>query len=159
LVSAANEAVDRDSVRWNARDRRHTQLFERLDAAMPRFQRAAIGVSVIARGLDDHARLTGSTHAPMASMGHVLDALADAIRSLAVETLTDSDVGDLLRALDEVRTRRARCVVGASRRARAVADATAEAEREALEGEWLNYTALLVQVDRIVADLSAPLPT
>ena len=26
------------------------------------------------------------------------------------------------------------------------------------EGEWLNYAALLVQVDRIVADLSAPLP-
>ncbi len=27
-----------------------------------------------------------------------------------------------------------------------------------LEGEWLNYAALLVQVDRIVGDLSAPLP-
>lgn len=26
------------------------------------------------------------------------------------------------------------------------------------EGEWLNYAALLVQVDRIVSDLSAPLP-
>ena len=29
----------------------------------------------------------------------------------------------------------------------------------AWEGEWLNYAALLVQVDRIVGDLSAPLPT
>ena len=27
-----------------------------------------------------------------------------------------------------------------------------------IEGEWLNYAALLVQVDRIVADLAAPLP-
>ena len=28
-----------------------------------------------------------------------------------------------------------------------------------LEGEWLSYAALLVQVDRIVGDLSAPPPT
>jgi hypothetical protein len=28
-----------------------------------------------------------------------------------------------------------------------------------LESEWLSYTAILVQVDRIVVDLSAPLPT
>jgi hypothetical protein len=28
-----------------------------------------------------------------------------------------------------------------------------------LDGEWLGHAALLVQVDRIVGDLSAPLPT
>ena len=28
-----------------------------------------------------------------------------------------------------------------------------------IEAEWLGYVALLVQVDRIVGDLSAPLPT
>ena len=29
---------------------------------------------------------------------------------------------------------------------------------EQAEGEWLGYAALLVQVDRIVGDLGAPLP-
>jgi hypothetical protein len=45
----------------------------------------------------------------------------------------------------------------ASRRARHAIEHEAEAD-EFVESEWLNYTALLVQVDRIVADLSAPLP-
>ena len=32
-------------------------------------------------------------------------------------------------------------------------------DADELEGEWLGYAALLVQVDRIVVDLSAPSPT
>ena len=36
--------------------------------------------------------------------------------------------------------------------------AATRTDLEQIEGEWLNYAALLVQVDRIVADLAAPLP-
>ncbi len=34
-------------------------------------------------------------------------------------------------------------------------DADPDAERRRLDGEWLNYAAILVQVDRIVADLDS----
>jgi hypothetical protein len=48
---------------------------------------------------------------------------------------------------------------GASRRARSAIEHDQEPGADELEGEWLGYAALLVQVDRIVGDLSAPLPT
>ena len=47
---------------------------------------------------------------------------------------------------------------GASRRARLALEHDEGAEGDQLESEWLSYAALLVQVDRIVNDLSAPLP-
>ena len=65
---------------------RASSCFERLDVVMPRLERAAIGVSVISRGLDDHARLSGSTHEPMASMGALLSALGEAIQALASQS-------------------------------------------------------------------------
>jgi hypothetical protein len=57
-----------------------------------------------------------------------------------------------------VRERRVRCVQGASRRARSAVAGHGDSYPGSLEGEWLNYAALLVQVDRIVADLCAPVP-
>ncbi len=36
---------------------------------------------------------------------------------------------------------------------------TASTQPATLEGEWLGYAALLVQVDRIVVDLSGSLPS
>ena len=52
---------------------------------------------------------------------------------------------------------RSRCMDAAARRAREALDD--DAEHGALSaGEWLSYAALLVQVDRIVGDVSAPLP-
>jgi hypothetical protein len=125
---------------------------------MPRLERAAIGVSVIARGLDDHARLSGSTHEPMASMGALLTALGESIRALALRVLADAGTEDFERSLEDVRERRVRCVQGASRRARSATAGDGDIDLESLEGEWLNYAALLVQVDRIVADLCAPVP-
>lgn len=148
-----------ESIRWNVRDRPHRDLFQRLAAAMPRFQRAAIGVSVIARGLDDHARLSGTSHVAMPSMGRLFGDLADAIQSLSLVVLGEIGSDSLERSLDAVRTQRQRCGDGASRRAREAVAGVDGAPPDELEGEWLGYAALLVQVDRIVADLSGPLAT
>jgi uncharacterized membrane protein YgaE (UPF0421/DUF939 family) len=160
LVADASKAIDggRESVRWNVRDRPRIELFERLDVVMPRLERAAIGVSVISRGLDDHARLSGTTHEPMASMGALLTALGESVRALTLRVLGGADTEDFQRSLDDVRERRVRCVQGASRRARSAVAGDRDSDLESLEGEWLNYAALLVQVDRIVADLCAPVP-
>ena len=125
---------------------------------MPRLERTAIGVSVIARGLDDHARLAGTTHRAMPAMGALLVALASAVRALVDDVLGGTGDGNLNRALAEVRTRRARCMQGASRRARAALEHGTHPGGDELESEWLGYAALLVQVDRIVGDLSASVP-
>lgn len=161
-VGAAVEALGngRDAIRWNFRDRRHLDEFVRYEHALTTFERTAIGVSVISRGIDDHARLSGSTHAPMPSIGALLDAVADAIAALAAQVTGARSTDALDEALAEVHQRRARCVDAATRRAREALSAVTEAEidddaRRRLDGEWLNYAAILVQVDRIVADLAA----
>ena len=161
LVDEAAEAVGsgRESARWNLRDRRHLEALGRYEQVMPRLDRTAIGVSVISRGLDDHAHLAGSTHAAMPAMGLLFNALADAVRVLVQEVLDEPHDGDVMQSFAEVELRRARCVQAAGRRARSALDRDGEVEHgELLEGEWLNYAALLVQVDRIVDDLSAPVP-
>ncbi len=160
LVAQAVEAVGngRESARWNVRDRRHIEELSRYEAAMPRLERTAIGVSVIARGLDDHARLSGRTHLAMPSMGALMESLAGAVRALVRDVLGEGGDADITRALDEVRTRRERCVQAASRRARSALEREEGVDGDQLEGEWLGYAALLVQVDRIVSDLRSPLP-
>jgi uncharacterized membrane protein YgaE (UPF0421/DUF939 family) len=161
LVRQAAEAVGngREAARWNARDRRHVDALGRYEDVMPRLERTAIGVSVISRGLDDHARLAGTTHRAMPAMGALLIALATAIRTSVQHVLGQSEETDVPSTLDEVRVRRARCAQGASRRAKLALEHDEALDGDQLEGEWLSYAALLVQVDRIVGDLSAPLPT
>ncbi len=161
LVDEAVEAVGngRESARWNLRDRRHLEELGRYEQVVPRLERTAIGVSVISRGLDDHAHLAGTSHAAMPAMGALFMALAGAVRVLVQDVLGESDDSDLTQSLAEVGLRRTRCVQAASRRARSALDRDGDvADGEQLEGEWLNYAALLVQVNRIVDDLSAPLP-
>jgi uncharacterized membrane protein YgaE (UPF0421/DUF939 family) len=160
LVGQAVEAVGngREAARWNVRDRRHIDVLTRYENVMPRLERTAIGVSVISRGLDDHARLSGTTHSPMSAMGALLVALAGAVRALAHDVLAETEDADLARSLADVKARREGCVRGASRRARSALERDDGDDVYELEGEWLNYAALLVQVDRIVGDLSAPLP-
>ena len=160
MVAQANEAVGqgRDAARWNVRDRGHREELGRFEEVMPRLERTAIGVSVISRGLDDHARLTGTEHPPMRSMGILLVALADAVRALVRHVVHDAPEAEVVTALNVVRAQRNRCVQGASRRARMALEHDHGADAEQLEGEWLGYAAILVQVERIVGDLSAPLP-
>jgi hypothetical protein len=94
----------------------------------------------------------------MASMGELFNALAEAVAALTRE-MRDGAIDELTQALDEVAVRRDRCVQAAARRARLALEGDNAEDLEQIEGEWLNYAALLVQVDRIVADLAAPLPT
>jgi hypothetical protein len=161
LVRQAAEAVgnSREAARWNVRDRRHIEVLGHYEEVMPRLERTAIGVSVISRGLDDHARLAGPTHQPMPAMGALLVALASAVRALVQDVLGESQETTVALTLEEVRVRRERCAQGASRRARLALEHDGALEGSQLAGEWLSYAALLVQVDRIVGDLSAPLPT
>jgi hypothetical protein len=161
LVDQAAEAVGngREVARWNVRDRRHIDELGRYENALPRFERTAIGVSVISRGLDDHARLSSTTHASMAAMGTLLETLARLVRASTGTVLGTTIETEFAAALAAVRAQRERCVQGAARRARmALEENEADPEALRLGGEWLSYAALLVQVDRIVADLSAPLP-
>jgi hypothetical protein len=160
LVGRADEAVGngREAARWNVRDRRHLAELGRYEDELPRFERAAIGVSVISRGLDDHAHFSGTTHPAMPAMGELLVALGGAVRALAGDVLEPTGSDAVARAIAEVRSRRDRCGRGAARRAREALEHIEAADADQLEVEWLGYAALLVQVDRIVGDLSAPLP-
>ncbi len=160
LVDQAIEAVGngKEAARWNVRDRRHIDELTRFEEVMPRLERTAIGVSVISRGLDDHARISGTTHKSMAAMGELLLALATAVRATVAGVLGSPNQPDIGAVLDDVRMRRDICKQAASRRARVAIDNDDQADVALAEGEWLNYAAMLVQVDRIVADLSAPLP-
>ena len=161
LVAQAAEAVGngREAARWNVRDRRHIDVLGRYEDVMPRLERTAIGVSVISRGLDDHARLSGTTHQAMPAMGQLLIALSRAVRAVVHSVLAETDDDDVARALVEIQARRDRCTQGAVRRARIALEQDGASRGGQLEGEWLGYAALLVQVDRIVADLRAPLPS
>jgi hypothetical protein len=159
LVDQAAEAVgnSREAARWNVRDRRHIAVLAHYEEVLPRLERTAIGVSVIARGLDDHARLVDGPHRAMPALGGLLEALGTVLRARMHNLLTgvDDDVGPLL---DELRRRRDRCAAGAARRAHLALEPREGADADALEAEWLGYAALLVQVDRVVADLNAPPP-
>jgi hypothetical protein len=158
LVRQAAEAVGngREAAEWNLRDRRHIEVLGRFEEVMPRLERTAIGVSVISRGLDDHAHLTASAHPAMPAMGALFTALATAVRALVGDVLGSSDHPSLGASLVAVQTQRAACLQGAFRRARLALDHGDQADAEQVEGEWLGYVALLVQVDRIVFDLAAP---
>ncbi len=61
-------------------------------------------------------------------------------------------------SLDELQTRRERCMQGASRRARLALEADGGEDRLEIEGEWIGYVSLVVQTDRIAADIRANLP-
>jgi Fusaric acid resistance protein-like len=159
LVDQATEAVGsgRESARWNVRDRRHVEALGRYEDLLARLERSAIGVWVIARSLDDQARVAGDEHGAIPAMGALLVSTATAIRAAVGGALGQAGTADLGEALAEARRRRERCVRGATRRARLALDQDAR-YGDPLEGEWLGYASVLVQVDRILNDLAAGLP-
>jgi hypothetical protein len=156
LADEASEAVGkgREAARWNLRDRRHLTDLARYEEALPRLHRTAIGVSVIARGLDDHAHLVGGAHASMPDMGALLSALARMVRAATDEVLGSVADGEGDAALAEVVRTREPCARSAVLQPE-LADASARSDH-LTSLTWMNYTALLVQVDRIVDDLRAP---
>jgi hypothetical protein len=129
----------------------------RFEDEMPRLGRAAIGVWVIARVLDDQARLGETAHPAMPAMGGLLGALANLMRAFTGELLATATATDVADAVGEVRLHRERCAQAASRRAR-LALTHEDSDNESLESEWLGYAALVVQVDRIAGDLGPPEP-
>jgi hypothetical protein len=159
LVDQAREAVGdgRNAARWNIRDRRHLTELGRYEDAMPCLERTAIGVWAIARGLDDHARLCNEPHAAMPAMGALFASLAAAIAEYVRSILGASQDAAVVATLDEVHTRRERCMQGAARRARLALESEAGEDHPEVEGEWIGYVSLLVQADRIAADIRANL--
>ncbi len=160
LVDQATEAIGngREAARWNVRDRRHVEVIGRYEDMLPRLERTAIGTWVIARSLDDQARLSEADHRAIPAMGALLAALGNAVRVAVREILDEPGETDLSQALAEVRERRTRCVRGATRRAREALEQDA-GYGDPVEGELLGYASVLVQVDRIANDLAAGLPT
>jgi hypothetical protein len=76
----------------------------------------------------------------MPDMASLLAAVAELVRAV-VRDLLEPDGGDAEQvALEQVRRRREPCERAASRRT----------------GDWMSYTAVLVQVDRVVDDLRGP---
>ena len=159
LVEQVTEAVGngRGAAQWNIRDRAHVAELGLYEDVMPRLERTAIGVWAIARGLEDHARLTGGEHRPMEAMGALLASLGDLVRVFAGEVIGDAPDGAVEAAVHEVSVRRAPCAQAAHRQTLEGDDDVGPPGERRLE--WMSYTALLVQVDRIVDDLRAPLPT
>jgi hypothetical protein len=160
LVDEAKEAIGngREAAHWNLRDRRHVEELGHYEGVLPRLERTAIGVSAISRGLDDHAHRVGGEHRPLPDMASLLAALGDLVQVRLRDVLGDGADGAEAQALEELRCRRAPCVRAAFRQARQALDTDLSQLDGWTQGDWMGYTALLVQVDRIVADLSAPLP-
>jgi len=157
LVADARDAIGngRESAQWNIRDRRHVDELASYEQALPRLERTAIGVSSIARGLDDDAHAVPEAELPpMKAMSALLGALGELVRAVVRNVLADGGERDVELALTEVEVRREPCAQAASRRARGVlVEEGSPVERAGLQ--WLSYAALLVQVDRIVDDLAA----
>jgi hypothetical protein len=93
----------------------------------------------------------------MPAMGALFVALAAAVRVYAQNVLGNADDAAVASAFEEVGVRRQRPAQGAYRRAK-IALEHDDAPGGPEEREWLGFAAMLVQVDRIVADLREPLP-
>ena len=109
LVGQAREAVgnSREAARWNVRDRRHVAELAAIEDVLPRLERTAIGAWVLARGVDDHARLAGHSHEAMPAMGALLGAVPVVVHALVDHVLDGADAAAVTAAVDEVAARRA----------------------------------------------------
>jgi len=159
LLSQAVEAIgdSHDAARWNHRDRRHRPELARLEGLLPRAERAAIGVSAIARTLDEFAQQSPDVHPPMRRMSALLLALGGAVRAVMHAGIDEHSLGDVSTAIGKVNEKREACSLGAIRRAQLALEH--ESSRDRAGEEWLGYAAVLVHVDRIMRDLTGPLPT
>jgi hypothetical protein len=155
LVEQTTVAVGggRRSAQWNVRDRAHVAELARYEDVLPKLERTAIGVWAIARGLEDHAQLTGGEHRPMPDMAALLASLAGLVRAFAAEVLDERPSGSVPIAVEDVRRRRVPCEEAAHRQ---VAARTGSEQAGGQRKEWMSYTALLVQIDRVVDDLRSP---
>jgi uncharacterized membrane protein YgaE (UPF0421/DUF939 family) len=157
----ARRAVDaigsgRHAARWNYRDRRQLGNLSQYEDMAPRLERISVGVSEIARDLDRTATRAPDAHPPMPKLGELLLALADAVRALGHQLDAPQDERTLRAALEDVRLRRDDAHRGATRRAQLAVDAERANAPDPTADEWLEYGAVLVHADAIVADLLPP---
>ena len=158
MTQAAEALGDsHDAARWNHRDRRHRAELAQLEALLPRAERAAIGVSAIARTLDEFAQESPDAHPPMRRMSALLLALGGAVRAVMRAGIDEQYQDDVSTALGNVNEMREACSLGAIRRAQLALEH--EGSRDRAGDEWLGYAAVLVHVDRVMRDLTGPLPT
>ena len=160
LVQQALEAVgdSREAARWNHRDRRHIDELAQYEELAQRSERAAIGVSSIARTLDEFAHRSDDAHPPLPRLAALILALARGICAVVGAGLGETGVAEVDAAITDIRTKREECMTGARRRARLALEGDAASEDDRSAAEWLGYAAVLVHVDRIVHDLTGPLP-
>ena len=126
-------------------------------ALVARAERAAIGASAIARTLDEFAQQSPDVHPPMRRMSALLLALGGAVRAVMHAGIDEHYLGDVSTAIGNVNEKREACSLGAIRRAQLALEQ--EGSRDRAGDEWLGYAAVLVHVDRIMRDLTGPLPT
>jgi hypothetical protein len=155
----ARRAVDaigsgRRAARWNYRDRRLLGDLSRYEDLAPRLERISVGVSEIARDLDRTAARSPDQHSPMPKLGALLEALSEAVRAVGRQVDDPGDDDTLRVVLLDVHLRRDETLEGATRRARLAVDADVGNAPDPAADEWLEYGAVLVQADAIVADLA-----
>jgi hypothetical protein len=92
-------------------------------------------------------------------MAALLSSLGGLVRTLVGEVLGERPKDAVAGAVADVLHRRRPCAQAAHRQTRAALEDDAGGRPNRPGVEWMSYTALLVQVDRIVEDLRAPLPT
>jgi hypothetical protein len=119
----------------------------------PRLERISVGVSEIARDLDRAAARRPDPHPPTPKLGALLAALADAVGALGHQLDAPRDEHTMRAALQDVRLRRDENHQAATRRAPLAVDADGGNALDPAADEWLEYAAVLVQADAIVADL------
>ena len=158
LVTQAAEALgdSHDAARWNHRDRRHRAELAQLEALLPRAERAAIGVSAIARTLDEFAQ-ESPERAPADAQMKRVPRVGGAVRAVMRAGIDEQYQDDVSTALGNVNEMREACSLGAIRRAQLTLEH--EGSRDRAGDEWLGYAAVLVHVDRVMRDLTGPLPT
>jgi hypothetical protein len=150
LVDEAEDVVgaSAEEVNWHIVDRWKADRVRAVRAALPRLERVAIATSVITRGLDDFANLQveGPPRA-MATLGGFLCAAANATRTFTAVTLggaAESDFDVAMAAAGEQRE-----LVRAAAKRRVTLDPVEL---------WTLYSAIVVETDRLLGDLTAPLP-
>ena len=160
LLPQAAEAVgdSHDAARWNHRDRRHRAELEQLETLLPRgsARRSA------SRRSPAHSTSSRNSSHPTptrrcAGSSALLVALSGAVRAVLHAGIDEHYLGDVSTAIGNVNEKREACSLGAIRRAQLALEH--EGSRDRAGDEWLGYAAVLVHVDRVMRDLTGPLPT
>jgi uncharacterized membrane protein YgaE (UPF0421/DUF939 family) len=150
LVDEAEDLVGAtaEEVNWHIVDRWRAERVVTVRAALPRLERVAIATSVITRGLDDFANLqVESGPRAMPTLGAFLCSAAQATRAFTDVALGRADEAAFDAAMEAANEQRERVRAAAQRRVTI----------DPVE-MWTLYSAIVVETDRLLGDLTAPQP-